>query len=102
MGCQVLIVREAGVRRPQGITAIAQGTSHDRLVTSEGVVSGHQVDYSRAHRGNPTSQRRACHKRHRANYGAIVVGGGDGASAHARHQAVALEPLAVVKSTDVV
>jgi hypothetical protein len=36
----------AGSGRAQGITAIAQGTSHDRLVTSEGVVSGHQVDYS--------------------------------------------------------
>ena len=45
------VAREVYRSWAQGITAIAQGTSHDRLVTSEGVVSGHQVVDSRAHRG---------------------------------------------------
>ena len=40
------VAREVYRWRAQGITAIAQSTSHDRLVTSEGVVSGHQVDNS--------------------------------------------------------
>ena len=42
----------------------------------------------------------ACHQRHRSNYGAIVVGGGDGSSAHTGDQAVALDALAVAAVDD--